>query len=267
MNGLTNSLAVNVRNMLFLSTLCCASSVYALGDRSNLSPLDPQDAEQATSTSHPTLTPEAMGDVLLARRRYVEAVESYRQSPNLTAVLWNKMGIAQQHLFNEREARRDYEKALQLNPKDSQATNNLGTVLYSQKDYRGAVRLYKRALKLDPKSATIYCNLGTAYFAQEKYKKGAETYHKALELDPTAFEHDSSVAIEEGTPSHQRAELSYFLAKTFAEAGKNEQAMKYLRRAFAQGFNDRKKIFSDKEFASLRETPEFRQLLTDEHLD
>ena len=261
------SITLAARNFLFLSALCCAPSLYALdGSPSLLNPA-PQDADQTASLSPPSLGPEAMGDVLLARRRYVEAIQSYRLEPSQSSALWNKMGIAQQHLTNDREARRDYERALNLDPKNAEATNNLATIFYTQKDYRQAVKLYKRAMKLNPKCSTVYINLGTAYFAMDKYKKGAETYRNALSIDPMAFDHDTSASIPEGTPPHQRAELNYFLAKTYAEAGHNEQALKYLRRALAQGFSDKKKLMSDKEFVALRETPEFRQLLSEEHLD
>jgi tetratricopeptide (TPR) repeat protein len=267
MHGLKLSPAASLRSTVLLSTLCCTSAFCASPGASVLRDSNQQDGDQPATVARASLSPEDMGDVLMARRKYVEAISTYQQVPNQSSILWNKLGIAQQHLFNEREARRDYERALRLDPKNAEATNNLGTILYSQKDYKGAIRLYKRALKLNPRNSTIYCNLGTAYFAKEKYKDGAEAYRTALELDPSAFEHDSSVAVQQGATPHQRAQLNYFLAKTYAGEGHNEKALKYLRLALAQGFNDRKKLMSDKEFAGLRETPEFRQLLSQEHLD
>ena len=55
--------------------------------------------------------------------------------------------------------------------------------------------------------------------------------------------------------------VNYELAKTYANAGMNDRALDYLRKALGEGFNDRKKLMNDPELASLRETPEFLQLL------
>jgi hypothetical protein len=50
-------------------------------------------------------------------------------------------------------------------------------------------------------------------------------------------------------------------------AGKNEPALIYLRKALDAGFNDRQLLMGDKEFAQLRTTPEFQQLIVAQHLD
>ncbi len=39
--------------------------------------------------------------------------------------------------------------------------------------------------------------------------------------------------------------------------------MLYLRKAINEGFNDRKKLLEDKEFATLRDVPEFQQLIAE----
>ena len=63
--------------------------------------------------------------------------------------------------------------------------------------------------------------------------------------------------------THEIATLNYLLAKTYAEAGRKTEALLYLRKAISEGFNDRKKLLEDKEFASLRDVPEFQQLIAD----
>lgn len=268
MSGLTRVFATPLCASLVLLTLCTASSCPGLAQSSVTS--TPQiTSPNATPppTAHASLSPEAFGDVMLARRRYVEAIASYQEEPKQSSTLWNKLGIAYQHILNDHEARHYYEKALAANPNNAEAINNLATVMYGQKNYGAAVRLYRRALKLNPKSSAVHGNLGTAYFAQGKFKKGTEAYREALTIDPTAFEHDSAITVQQGTPARQRAEVSYFLAKAYAQSGDKDRALRYLRRAFAQGFNDRKKLMSDKELVVLRETPEFRQMLSEEHLN
>lgn len=209
------------------------------------------------------LSAEMQGDILMARQHYVAALDAYRQGPTDSPVLWNKMGIANHHLFNLQEAEKDYEKALRLSPKYSEALNNLGAVYYGQKNYHDAEHAYKKAIKINPKSGTFYSNLGTTYIAEGKYKKGADAYHTALSLDPNVFDGDPTAKISEVGPTHEMATLNFLLAKAYAQAGRNDEALEYLRKALNEGFNDRKKILEGKEFATLREMPEFQSLMAE----
>ena len=43
-----------------------------------------------------------------------------------------------------------------------------------------------------------------------------------------------------------------------------EEALSYLRKALEAGFKDRKQLMKDKEFAVLRSTPEFHQLMLEQ---
>ena len=212
---------------------------------------------------HFSIGPEMQGDILMAHQRYVAALDSYRLCPEDTAVLWNKMGIANHHMFNLRDAEKDYEKALKLNPRYSEAWNNLGAVYYGQKLYHNAEKAYRKAIKLNGKSAMFYSNLGTAYLAEHKIKKGEVAYRTALSLDPNVFESDPATRISESGPTHEMATLNYLLAKTYAEAGRKDEALIYLRKAIDEGFADRKKIQEEKEFAILRDVPEFQRLLAE----
>jgi tetratricopeptide (TPR) repeat protein len=157
--------------------------------------------------------------------------------------------------------------ALTLNPRYPDALNNLAAVYHGERKYKKAEKTYKRALKYGPNSAVTYRNLGTAYFSEGNYKEGTKAYQKALELNPNSFDPDQTEVIEEKISHRQRVAISYCLAKAYAMAGKNEQALIYLRKAMDAGFNDRRLLMEDKEFAQLRTTPEFHQLIVAQHLD
>lgn len=214
-----------------------------------------------------SLPPEQQGDLLMVRGQYVAAIEAYQHGPLRSALVWNKMGIAYHHLFAFEEARKYYQMALVLNPRYPEALNNLAAIYHGQHNYRQAERTYKKALKYAPDSAVTYCNLGTAYFTDRKYKQGAKAYNKALELDPNVFDVNQNQLIEDSSSRGQLIVVYYSLAKAYATAGKNEHALKYLRKALDAGFNDRHHLMEDKEFAELRKTPEFHQLLVEQHLD
>ena len=227
------------------------------------SPPKPQAPAPPVAASPPVaLDPEKRADIMMARKMYREAIEMYRQSPQDSPVITNKIGIAYHQMLQVDAAKRYYEKAVKLDPQYPEAINNLGTVYYYKKSYRKAITCYRRALKLSPNSASIYSNLGTALFARKKYQEAAEAYQTALSLDKDVFEHHSSygVLLEERSVQ-ERAKFHYVLAQQYAKAGQNDRALQYIRKALEEGFKDKKKLMEDPEFSHLRDTPEFKELL------
>jgi len=171
------------------------------------------------------------------------------------------MGIAYQMMFNLSEASRCYQASLKIDPNDARVLNNLGTIYDSQKQYGVAERIYRRALKLDSHSAIIQKNLGTSLLAQHKYKKGWEAYKAALALDPEIFEQSSGPRSDNPASVQERGAMNYYQAKGCVRAGRNDQAIEYLRMAINEGFTNANKIAADKDFATLRGIPAFEQLL------
>jgi tetratricopeptide (TPR) repeat protein len=214
-------------------------------------------------TPKPVLSAEGRGDIFMARKMYREAIESFREGPPKDAVLRNKIGIAHHQLMQLDTARKYYEQAVKLKPNYSEAINNLGTVYYANKNYRRAVSQYRKALKIAPDSASIHSNLGTAYFARNQIALATEEFRLALKLDPNVFEHHSSYGVMLQERSVQdRAKFHYWMATLYAQDGRNELALQYLRKALEEGYKERKKLPEDPAFAGLRELPEFKLLLT-----
>jgi tetratricopeptide (TPR) repeat protein len=208
------------------------------------------------------LSPEERGDLYMVRKMYREAIDMYKSTPPVTAVLWNKVGIAYHQLGDLEAARKSYERAVKLDKKYADAINNEGTVYYAQKKYRTAIARYTRALSLAPNSASFWSNLGTAYYARGKFEEMTKAYTRAMEIDPDVFEIHSSVGTRMLDRSvADRARYHYELARMYATAGKNELALQYLRKALEEGFKEKEKLQS-KEFSALRETQEFKDLMT-----
>lgn len=212
----------------------------------------------------PDISNELRGDVFMARKMYREAIDMYREGPADSPVLANKIGIAFHQLALLNLAKKNYERAISLDPRYSEAINNLGTVYYSQKSYRRSINLYKRALKLAPPSASIYSNLGAAYFSRKDYKQAIECYRLALKLDPDVFEHHSNFGtLMQERDIEERATYHLYMAKMYAQSGAMDRALIYLRKALEEGVKDRNKIPSMPEFASLKTDPAFVQLLAE----
>jgi tetratricopeptide (TPR) repeat protein len=240
--------------VLFISVVCVHTTLAAT---SNPAPA----TDVATSPSTAALSPEIEGDLLMVHHSYAAAIDAYQRQTQQSAVLANKIGVAYHHLFALDQARKYYLQALAMNPRYADALNNLAAVYHGQHEYKQAERTYKQALKYSPNAAITYCNLGTSYFADEKYKPGMEAYHKALELNPNIFDPHQVQIVQETSSRRQLVAVNYYLAKTYATAGKMQESIGYLRKALEAGFRDRKHLMKDKEFAALRDTPEFHQLM------
>jgi tetratricopeptide (TPR) repeat protein len=207
------------------------------------------------------LTPEQRGDVLMARKLYREAVDTYREAPP-TAILMNKIGIAFHQLGDFAAARKHYEKAMKLDKHYADAINNDGTVFYAMKKYKTAISRYRNALKLSPDSASFWSNLGTAQYSLGKYPEMAEAYQKALSLDPQIFERRGTIGTElQDRSVTDRARYHYELARLYAKSGKFELALQYLRKSLEEGLKDKAKMMDSPEFAELRETDEFKLIM------
>ena len=219
-------------------------------------------AQVAAQAPNPPLPLETRGDIFMARKMYREAIDVFREDKTKNPVIFNKIGIAYHQMQQLDNARKYYEQAVRLKPDYAEAINNIGTVYYAKKSFGRATRYYQRALKYAPNSASIYSNLGTAYFARKKYKEAMETYRIALKLDPNVFEnHGSYGVLLEERSVEERAKFHFHMAKLYAQGGRNELALQYLRKALEEGFKDKKKIAEDPDFQAMRDLPEFKELL------
>ncbi|MBV9404701.1 MAG: tetratricopeptide repeat protein [Acidobacteriaceae bacterium] len=239
------------------------ASVPIVAQQSPLAANLPSSRVPALDTSpRPVITPEIRGDIYMARKMYREAIDKYREGPADSPILANKIGIAFHQLMQFDLARKNYQRAIKLNPKYSEAINNLGTIYYAQKSYKRAISCYDRALKYSEPSASIYANLGAAYFARKDYHRATEYYGRALQLDPDVFEHRGTFGtlMQERTVT-ELATFHLYLAKMYAKSGANERAIIYLRKALEEGVKDREKIPEMPEFVSLKTDPAFKLLL------
>ncbi len=248
---------------LFALSLAVPGGLPAQASGQSQPPAPPPAPETATP-AHATPTAEQLGDSFSARQRYQAAIAAYSKAPEMTAAIWNKMGIAYQMMFNSKDAARCYKQSIQLDPSEPQVLNNLATVYASLKEYGQADRLYRRALKLDPQSALILKNLGTNLLAEHKYNKGWEAYQQALAIDPGIFSNHDTPSVDDPSSVQERGAMNYYMAAGCARAGYADCALQYLRMALDEGFTTRKKVATDVEFASLRSNPAFKQLIEEQ---
>ena len=220
---------------------------------------------RAIAAQNPNLTDELRGDIMMARKMYLDAIDFYKPHSNVSAVMANKTGIAYHQLGDLNNAKKYYERSIKLDRSYAEALNNLGTIHYARKAYNEAIKQYEKALKLSPDSPSVWTNLGTAYFARKKYEEALRYYAHAISLDPEIFDRRGTggTQIQERSVE-ERAKFYYTLAKTFAQAGLLDQALRNVRFALEYGFKERNKFIAEPEFQSLQSNLEFQQLMASE---
>lgn len=93
-------------------------------------------------------------------------------------------------------ARLNFEQAINLNPKDYAALNNLGWLYYKDyKDYNKAKYYYEKAIEVRPKNSVARLNLGTILSHHLGQKDAAkEQYELILQYEPENFKAHSNLA-------------------------------------------------------------------------
>jgi tetratricopeptide (TPR) repeat protein len=229
-----------------------------------LSPAGPGASSTGSAAKTGQLSLEARADIFMARKAYADAVEFYtralKQSGSTSAILWNKLGIAYQQQLHYRPARKAYNEAIRRRGDLAEPWNNLGTVYYLQDNYRKSLKYYQQAIRLNPTAASFHLNLGTSYYHLKKIKEAVEEYRRALELDPNCLTERSAT----GTVVQARGadvDFYFYLAKVFASLGRTEEAVRYLRRAFEDGLQDRKRLDQDPDLQKISREPAYVELM------
>jgi Flp pilus assembly protein TadD len=75
-------------------------------------------------------------------------------------------------------------RAVEVEPKNKYAWNNLGLCYLSIRQSTDAVGAFQKALEVNPYDEFAYNNLGRAYWQDRKYDDAANAFHKQLENNP-----------------------------------------------------------------------------------
>lgn len=220
----------------------------------------------AQTPSNTSPADEEMARLYLARKEYKEAENIFyrlaSQNP-ANAIYWNELGIAHHNQAQLEQAIKCYQKAAKVDPHYADAQNNIGTVLYERKKYSKAIRSYKKAIAIRDDFAPFYLNLGYAYFGQRNFEDSIAAFRKALQIDPGSMDPNNSrvgTVIQDRSISAERGRFYFMLAKSFAEAGDVERALRYLRKARDDGYSDFKSVKKDPSFAVVMKDPAAAEL-------
>ena len=96
-------------------------------------------------------------------------------------------------LFPDYDQRiRDYTRAIERNPKDSEAYRRRGNAEYGKEEWDRAIADFSRAIELDPESPVAYMNRAWAHAKKEEYGAAIKDIQKAIQLQPNepGYQHD-----------------------------------------------------------------------------
>lgn len=143
---------------------------------------------------------EAIGNIMRARKRYEEAVESYSKAIKLIPkperrhwAYYYSRGTCYERLKNWPAAEADLQKALVLFPDQPLVLNYLGYSWVDQgTNLSQGLSLIEKAVSLRPDDGYIVDSLGWAYFKLGDFKESVKYLERAVELrpdDPTLNDH------------------------------------------------------------------------------
>lgn len=104
-------------------------------------------------------------------------------SPN-SQVARGGLGMAYLNRGMLQAAAKQFEIAIQLNPRGHKNYYNLGLVYHKKGDLTKALEYFKRSVTLNPESVKAHYNLATIYLQQRLWDLAIEHYLKVNELDP-----------------------------------------------------------------------------------
>lgn len=155
--------------------------------------------------------------------------------------------------FNFKEAKLEFEHAIELDPNSAEAHYFFGTsVLLPLGQFDEAIAEIKHAITLDPFSVIMNAQLGLAYVMARRYPEAISQLHKTAELDPSSrqvhsrlgsalllsgdvpgaiaeYEKQRASAREEGQGREYYAAV--FLAHLYGVSGNREKALKMFEEA------------------------------------
>lgn len=137
------------------------------------------------------LVQAARGDLDQAKASFQEALRlksGYGAARLALGELYSREGVSLLQQGNYKEAEGPLREAINLNPQDDAAYNNLGVALAHQERWTEALEALKGAVDLNPNNAQAQFNLGVAYYLRGDKDGASQQYAITSLLDPEAGE-------------------------------------------------------------------------------
>ncbi|HEY6838614.1 MAG TPA: tetratricopeptide repeat protein, partial [Geobacteraceae bacterium] len=114
------------------------------------------------------------------------------------------------------------------------AFSNRGIALHRRSELDAAIADYTKAIELEPKDDAYYKNRGTAHMEKKEFDPALADFMRAIELNPAS------------------GGSYYNVACLHALRGETAEACAWLKKSIDHGYDDRERIASDQDLASIR---------------
>jgi tetratricopeptide (TPR) repeat protein len=100
------------------------------------------------------------------------------------AVYYSDRGLIYKHLNQFNQARKDFQRAIFIDPNLMKAYYQLGNILIKLEQYETAIAIYQKILKKNPEDISVYHHLGQAYSANRNFQETINCYEKFIQTYP-----------------------------------------------------------------------------------
>jgi tetratricopeptide (TPR) repeat protein len=203
-----------------------------------------------------------LGQTLVLRGDYRSALDAFDQSfptGQPTAEALCNLGECHEKLQEWTEAKRYYQRALELDPETDEAWFGLGMVLAGQERWFEALHYMRKALSLYDESGEYWLGLARCEYLVGNIVSALDAYEHATAADPASAEAWvgwASVLFEQGhheeaadlvktalETAPDDAELNYRAAAYLLAAGRYREAYTYLENALLLDFDKHPMLF------------------------
>jgi len=124
----------------------------------------------------------ALGDTAMVVQAYFKGMALADEQQKSDPVYWMRLGRWYGRQNRHEEAIRCFARALEIDPHNAKALNNIGVIYFQEKQYEEALDAFKRSVDLDPSDPSTWHNLGLANHYLGRYEEAIACYMASLHL-------------------------------------------------------------------------------------
>ena len=130
---------------------------------------------------------ESLGELLLRRGAYAEAVECLKEAITVEQYSWiahYMLGTAYAKMFDWKRAHEEFAHAIDLDPGEPRAWHMCGEALLSLHRLDEAEQYLRKALEMNPKLTDAVVDFGFLFLRRGDVERAKELFEKALQMEP-----------------------------------------------------------------------------------
>ena len=128
---------------------------------------------------------------LANKGNFKEAIACYKRAITIdreNSLLWFNLGITYKKNGDLAGAKHSLMAALDLNPDDFDAIEQLAIVCLERKEFLEAIGYCQSGLDANPVNAHLWNTLGALFFNQEEYAMASEAFERAVSINPYYYD-------------------------------------------------------------------------------